>query len=195
MPRTPTTLTDVNSKKKPRIVPFWIALDDEMADYFEKLQDELENIRMRLKISPDVESFVAEELRVREEIEAFKEELRKPENSLKFVFKSIGASQYDKLVSKHQMDEERKEDLRAKGKNPDVMPYDPETFSVALVARSCIEPEGLTEEFVRDSIQGSDNYSSADFMGMYSAALDANTRQRDFALGKEFRPTGGSKKS
>lgn len=194
MARTPTTLDDINARKKPRRSYHWIITDSDLEEEFERLAGDLEQAEMRYRVSPETEAFRDEVDRLSNELDELRETVRKPENSLRFVFQALGARNYDKLVNKHQMSDDRKEELRGKGKNPDAMPYDPETFSVAIVAASMIEPEGVNEDYVKDVLQGP-TFASADFMALYSAALDCNTRHRNPDLGKGSRSTRGSRKN
>lgn len=178
-----TTVSNVNSKKKPARKVHWVPINEDLADELETVQGQLAEMRQSVTISGGSEFFTkqVEDLEAKEaELQA---ELRKPNNSLKFVFQSIGPKRYDKLVTQSQLTEERKAAIIAGGDDPEQMSFDVRLFSPKLIAASCIEPEDITEDYVRDEILDGENWTSGEVTDLYGAALEVNLRQRNVRLG------------
>lgn len=91
-------------------------------------------------------------------------------------FRSIGRKRYDELVRAHPP----KEDEKKEGEAENAWPFDFETFAVALVAASCVEPK-MTEEEVATLF---DEWNAAEATELWTAALMVNTGRRVVELGK-----------
>lgn len=183
----PIPLDHLRSQKKASTASTWLVQDLDKLDEFENLENQVVEARKRFGMFPGLEGTLEELNRLEDELKQAAEELRHPDVSIKFVFRSIGAKAYEDLVTAHPLSDEKKEELKSKGIDPDALAFDADTFAPALVAASCISHE-LTYEFVKDEIMGDDSgdWSQSDIKSLYSAALEANTRQRDVNLGKDF---------
>jgi hypothetical protein len=186
----------LRSEKKPVYETLWLAKNQDMADRYELLEDQLKNARERYALMPSMVDVLAEVNRLEGELETLRKEIRKPANSFKFVFQSIGPKKYDKLQDEHPLSEENRKKLEERGLDPNMIPFDANQFAPALVAVSCIEPK-MTLEFVKDEIQNCEDgsWSTGEFGQLYNAAIKANVRIRNINLGKEFKQTRNSTKS
>lgn len=85
-------------------------------------------------------------------------------------FRAIGNKRYDALIRAHPpvaQTKDQPEDMSG-------APYNPQTFPVALVAASCVEPE-MTEEQVTVL---RDTWNVAEYSQLWVAALTVNTSRR-----------------
>lgn len=187
----PMTMDRLRSTKKARTKSIYIPNNEELADRFEELQEKLEELRTRHRMMPDFEPAVKALTEAEDEFEKLQKELRKDGNSLKFTFRSLGPKGYDKLVNAHPVPEEKQKEYEEKGMQ---VPYDVDTFTPAIIAKCCVEPE-LTYDFVVEDIMDGDDWSMADVKQLFSAALEVNIHVRNIDLGKEFRRTISSGKS
>lgn len=184
-----TTISNVNSRKKPNRKTHYVPINQDLADQIEDIQEELAEMRGRLAVSGGSEFFQESVDRLCKQKDDLVEQLKDPKNSIKFVFQSIGPRRYDKLITASQFTEERKEEVRAQGDDPDKMSFDVRLFSPKVIAASCIEPEGLTEQYVSEEMLEGENWTSGELTDLYGAALEVNLRQRDLRLGKESAST------
>ena len=185
MPRNATTLGDLtNRRKRPRRATVWVPLDPDKGDEFVEESKLLEEYESRVALAPTIDQFVQDRDDQKAKVDELRDELRKPENSLRFVFEALAPRDYDKLLTQHQPSDERKEEMRAKGIIPEQIGFDPDTFPQALVAKCCVEPEGLTPELVDAEIVNSADFTRGDWLNMYRTVLDLNTRPREIRLGK-----------
>lgn len=171
-------------------------MDDELTLEHERLTDELLSAKARVRVTPGNEAAVSEVERLSGELRDLEAEIRTPENSIKFVFQSIGPKKYDKLQSSFPATKEQKEELEARGMDPESVSYDVQAFSAALIAECSLEPK-MDLDFVKDEIQNCTDgtWSTGDFNSLYSAAVDANLRNRSLNLGNASGRTKGSKRS
>jgi len=86
------------------------------------------------------------------------------DTEMSFLFRSIGAREWDLLVSKYPPTSAQ----RAEGQ-----PFNTETFPPALMARVCIEPALSTEEWTQ--IWESETWSRGEIGDLYSAAVNLCT--------------------
>lgn len=96
--------------------------------------------------------------------------------TVEMTFRSIGRKAYDALVLEHPpRDEDKEHDYQ----------YNPETFTPALIAASCIEPRMTLD----DALDIFDNWNGTEIMELFFAAVEVNTARRTAELGKGSGPT------
>jgi hypothetical protein len=100
--------------------------------------------------------------------------------SVQMTFRSIGRKRYDALVREYPADEKTNEEHKEQFGND--APYDADSFSVALISRSCIEPQ-MSEDQVREL---RDEWNTAEYIELYTTALEVNTQRRVADLGKAY---------
>ena len=155
-------------KKQPLERTVSIPLNDEAVRTFKDAQEALGRVQM-VK-GNETEAKAAFES-AKAALEAATVELR---------FRSIGRKRYDELVRAHPPTDEQKAEAAD-------VPYDVESFSVALIAASCIEPK-MTEAEVTEL---ADEWNVAEFMQLWMASLEVNTQRRVVELGKAWNGTHG----
>ena len=87
---------------------------------------------------------------------------------VQMTFKSIGAREYDKLVSKHPPKPEQRVDGAT---------FDMDTFAPALIAKCSVDPE-MTEADAKE-IWDSEEWSRGDLMVLFRNAVELNNRGLD----------------
>lgn len=192
----PITMDHLRSTKKPQTYTTWIVSDYNLVDEYEALTAMVEEARKRYGLFPDMEGVYPELARLEDELEELIQRMRDSENSIKFVFQSIGSKRYEDLVAAHPVTEATRKKLDEMGVEPGSLSFEVDTFAPALIAASCIEPK-LTEEFVLNEMVGGEDgaWSQSEIKQLYGAALEANVRMRNVELGKGFKKTRHSTKS
>ncbi len=147
-------------KKQPLERTVAIPLNDEAVRTFKEAGEALGRVQM---VKGDAAAAQAAFNAAKADLEAETVELR---------FRSIGRRRYDELVRAHPPTEEMK------AENPD-SPYNVDTFSVALIAASCVEPV-MTEEEVNEL---SEAWNVAEYLQLWMAALEVNTQRRVVEMG------------
>lgn len=178
MAARPATFDHLKSAKKPLERTVRIFLDDEPLAAYEEAQFELERIKHDTS-RRDEEEQAAFELKLGSAVEAVDKARQDVENAtVKMKFRSIGRKAYDALVLDNPATDEENEEHESQygGKAP----YSAENFSIALIAASCVEPK-MTKSEVREL---QENWNIAEFVELFTAALEVNTQRRVADLGK-----------
>lgn len=174
----------LRSKKKPVRKIVWVAGDSELADEVANLESGLSREEGSLSVMPEGPRREAalQEHNAKKELHAAKHaELE--ECSIKFVFQSIGRKNYEALLEQHQPTEKQVADQKAADpKTP--LEFNPETFPVALVVASIVEPDADKEELGEWLLNG-EEWNSAEFMTLFMAALEVNSTRKIFNSGKD----------
>jgi hypothetical protein len=155
-------------KKQPLERTVAIPLNDEAVRTFKEASEALGRVQM-VK-GDDTEAQAA--------FDAAKAALE--EETVELRFRSIGRKRYDDLVRAHPPTDEQKAEAAD-------VPYEVESFSVALIAASCVEPK-MTEDEVAEL---SETWNVAEFMQLWMAALEVNTQRRVVEMGKAWNGTHG----
>ncbi len=92
-----------------------------------------------------------------------------------FVFKAIGAPNYDALLLLPE--NQPSEELKKQGAD-----FDPDHFPAAIVAASCIDPEMTLEEAL--TIYNDPAWNGAELQKLFFGALEVNTELADIPLSK-----------
>jgi hypothetical protein len=90
--------------------------------------------------------------------------VRLGDDEMSFLFRSIGAKEWDLLVSKHPP---------TNAQRADGNPFNTDTFPPALMARVCVEPVLSSEEWTE--IWESDTWSRGEIGDLYAAAVNLCT--------------------
>lgn len=101
------------------------------------------------------------------------------------VFRAVGRKAYDQLVRDHPPTEEQLAEKRDPGTPTPAWNLD--TFPVALIAASCVEPAMTVEE--AQTIW--DEWNGGEIADLWMAALRANTTRRVVEMGKASNGTRG----
>lgn len=185
MPKAPLAFSDVNSKKKPNKRTCWIPTNFELSDEFDEVDGEYDQMKQLVAVSADKQGTLAAKLaEVKVRRDEIRDELRKPENSIRFVFQSVGAKTYDSIMTDSQPTDARRQEIIKEGTPSSEISYDPEEFNPAIIAASCVEPSGLTKELVISELIESDDWTTAELQVLLETALLVNLRKRNPDLGK-----------
>lgn len=125
---------------------------------------------MAMGLRDEVESIRRDVDNLKEQVEA---------ETVHCKFRSIGRKAYEDLMEAHPpTPEDFEEHAKAGGKGEPA--YSTKTFSVALIAASCVEPK-MTEAQVQELF---DRWNFAEIAPMWVAALEVNNNRRAAYLGK-----------
>lgn len=178
--KKPVTYDHLKSMKKPVLKTIRICLNSELSQALADAEGELQMAEIEAEHSPNPETAqrLADVQRRIEEARA-----AATEQSVKFVFRSIGRKTYERLVRENPPTEKQKKEAEDRGDNPDDLDWDAEKFPPLLVAATLVEPE-LTEEQVLE-IFNSDDWSSTELSILYVTAQEAQMANTIIAsLGK-----------
>lgn len=198
-------LDHLRSRKKPVSRPVWIIHNDDLADQLQSAQSDALRLRTIADQKPKETQLSSRADEAEEEVERLREELRDPDNSTKFVGRSIGRKAFDDLQNLHLPTPDQKKDAKKDGIGE--LAWNPDTFPPALILE-CVSIaylddetqeevlEPLTEDFVKEiweSAQSADGEAStwnhAEVMSLFTAAYEANQTRRVIDLGNGSRRT------
>lgn len=172
----------LKSRKKPARKSVWIAGDSELADELSDLEANLSREQQMLEVlqpGPRREVAVQTVAKLTEDVAAAKTLVR--DSSIKFVFRALGAKKYDDLLSAHPPTEEQIATMKAQGE--DNVPFNTDTFPIALIVASCIEPEMPPEE-MSDWLSG-DDWNQNEILTLFMTASQVNSMRSVVNLGKD----------
>lgn len=185
MPK-PVTLDQLRSQKKAVRRSVRLATDDEVAEVHRDAKRRLEFAKghsERNPTNPDAQD--AFSLMKKAFADAEKDMAK---HSVKFTFQAIGYRKYDALMQKHMCSDERRAELVKKlptteegAEAAKQITWDPDTFPIALIVASMIEPEGDNgdlKEWLED-----DTWNMAELNALFAAALDCNQAHGVVSLG------------
>lgn len=156
-------------KKQPLQRVIVVPLDEDAVAALEEASEAAETARMT---SPTGEA-------PPEVLEALNDAQKAVEkSSVKVLIRSIGRKRYDALLAEHPVTPEQTAEAEAEGGS--ALPYNIDTFPIALVAASCVSPE-MTEEQVAELF---DEWNAAEVNALWLTALEVNTQRRVVDLGK-----------
>lgn len=184
----PMTFDHLKSSKKPTIRKVWIALDPELADEETMLRLRRDAAKIRLEGAPDNEQYKTDFQKLQDEHDELYQQLK--EAAVCFKFKALGRRRYQELLDEHPPTPEQLEKAKAEVEgqtdqegNPLMadLPWNPDTFPDALIAKCLIEPDLSKEEIM--SLLSDDNWSSAEVLSLFETALNANAARQLINLG------------
>jgi hypothetical protein len=164
----PVTFDHLKSMKKPVTKTVRICLNSELSQALSEVEAELQMAEVEAQELPSEET-----ARHLEEVKAHHEAARAAatEQSVKFVFRSIGRKTYERLVRENPPTEQQREEAKVRGDDPDDLDWDSDRFPPILVAATLVDPE-FTEEQVFE-IFNSDDWSSTELSILYVTAQEA----------------------
>lgn len=167
-------------QKKPLTKAVRLAFDFELIENFEEARKEVKKATIGARANPTSQSIKAELEEANETLINAEAELKA--ESIEFKFRAVGRKSYERLISDHPLREENHDIVRREGQDPDTFPFDPESFPIALIAASMVEPEMSPEE--AEAWLGEDNWSSSEVEALFTAAMEVNTSFKIINLGK-----------
>lgn len=172
----PLTWDHLKSQKKAERRSVVIPLDGDLADRYTTQKFEVERLRLRAEARPD-EPEIHQRLDEQErKLEGLRAEL--DENSVEFIFKSIGRQRFEDLILSNPPTSDQRKDAKKRG---DELNFNPDTFPPSLIARSIVSPE-MDEAAVKE-MWVSDEWSSSECQALFMTALEANSSRRLVDLG------------
>lgn len=185
--KKPLTFDHLMSRKKARTETVDIVLDDELARAVTQAQMERDQAFV-FAVSNEENKAAAERLtRAEEALEEAKRVAREAEAVATFRFVAIGGNDYEELLEEHPPTEEQVAKAKEDGEEA---VFNSDTFFVALVAASCVEPE-MTEEQV-DQLTRDPRFNNAEVAALFQTALLVNSQRRRVNLGEG---SGGTQRS
>ena len=122
--------------------------------------------------APDIgDEDAVEQMRLAETIQRLEAECER--SSVTFRFRGLGRRKHSDLVAAHPPTEEQAAELAKVGMSAMV---NSESFPPALVAASCVEPEGITLEAATDAFE---TWSEGQWTLLWRACLAANQGSSD----------------
>jgi hypothetical protein len=181
MPR-PATLDHLRSGKRPVTRVERVVLDPDLAERHAEALQAFETAKLLAEAQP---ASVARGDDLRDARRALAEAEAEVEGSDAVVtmrFRSIGRVAYDELIERHPPTPDQQE--RHRRESPDAPPlaYNPDTFEVAVVAASSLEPR-LTEAEAKE-IATSPDWNGAEWVQLVLAAITVNQQRRVVEMGK-----------
>lgn len=196
----PLTLDHLQSKKKPVIRKFWLALDDEVAEAAEEARQKLAAAERRYRVMSKQDNLgegrlaEAEKNLAEAEEAAEKAEAILRENAILMKFKSIGRKKFDDLIGANPATEEQKKRVEEAGGDPSELGWNVETFAPLLVALSSYEPE-MSHDEVLKMWNDDERWNAAELGEMFNTALAANTQRRIIELVNQGNGSSGTRRS
>jgi len=175
----------LKSKKQPVRKTVWVAGDSELADEVAELETSLSREESVANVLPPESSrreAVLQTIKEKQKLlETKKAELES--TAIKFVFQSIGRKRYEALLEANpptdaQIEEQKKVDPKQS------LEFNPETFPIALIIESLVEPDVDRDE-LRHWILNGEEWNTAEFMTLFMAALEANSTRKIINSGKD----------
>lgn len=176
------TAKDLLGKKRAVTTTYTLVLDSEVADRWNAAEQALANAKLELerKQTDAARGAVADAEDVLDQI---RPELAGATMELKL--RSVGRQLYDELIEKHPATDEARKEAKKRGEQPP--PFDAESFTVALLAASLVDPE-MTEDEVQEMFD-SEQFNSAELTGLSLAAMSVNQTSKVVDIKKGFGQT------
>lgn len=171
-------------KKKAPTRSVTLVLDPDVAEAWAEAESKLDAARSDLEQGFSAERQNAVD-RAEEELEALRPEY--DEAAVELVVKGIGRPAWNALADEYSpTDKQRREARKLYGPMADQR-YNPDTFPLALLAASLVEPEMTVEEL--NELFDSDGYNDAERNMLIAAAMEVNQTSRVMSLGKGSQKT------
>lgn len=176
----PATYDHLKSMKKPNRRRIWIALDSDVAEEYEAAKTARDVAKIRHDARPGDTHASEEYVAAVERFEEVEAQLR--ENSVLFVFKSIGRPKYEKLARSFPPTQAQRDEVEDRGGDPKQLPWNTDLFPPALIAASCESPK-MTQEEATQLWNDDENWNAAELQVLFETALAANNSRRIVELG------------
>lgn len=180
----------LRSKKKPVRKTVWIAGDSELAEELSELEASLTRAKSSLDAmrqdNPRVEAALRLIENLEDELVVKKQMVR--ESSIRFVFQSIGSKAFDQMAADHPPTEEQLKAAVDSGE--DKPPFNTDTYPVALITASTIEPDMDKAELAE--WLDSPVWNSFELLTMFMACNEVNNSRKILNLGKDLTTTSNT---
>lgn len=177
--KRPVTMDHLRSKKQPTIRKVRLSMSSDVDERLNQAESEFTLAQVQLMADDEDEELKVKADQTKFALKAAQDAAM--EDSVEFVFRSMGRKQYDALVDEHPPSEASRKDALKQGGNPDQLPWDPYTFPPALLAASIVSP-ALTHEDIMELWESND-WSGNEMSELFSAALEAQQARRLVQLG------------
>jgi len=175
------TFDHLRSKKLPQEKTVTLVSDDDLADAYQEAQAKVQECRTKvaMRVTGEQASVAAEELRVAEaELAEIRTKVEKASVTLRM--RAIGRKAYQTLLEQHPPTPEQIKMIVDEGGEPGDLMFNPDTFPVALMAATCIDPP-MTLDEAREFMDEICN--NAENVTVFMAAMEVNTKRRVIDLG------------
>ena len=177
MSNRPATFDHLKSAKKPLRRTITIFLDDDTVTALAEAQNDYAEAVQKAQpegLDPAEKTELLEAISTaRQAVEA---------SSVEMTFQSIGRKKYDRLMQLYPPSDEQKAEFAKEHGEGAEPAYDADAFAAALIAASCITP-AMTEE---DVAELRDEWNTAEYVELFTAALEVNTQRRVADLGNVY---------
>lgn len=174
-----TTIDEILERKKPNRQTIWVPYDNQLAEEYQTAETDWQAAKSFATVRVDDKEAQGRLAEAEEAMNRAKEALR--EASFRFVFQAVGRKRYEELVTEHPATKEQQR--KARELRQDVPEFNEDTFPLALVAASLVEPELDVDDVKR--LWESDNFSVAEQRTLFTTAIIVNQQWRVVDLGKE----------
>lgn len=161
-------------KKKPTTKRVSILLDPDLADRLTEARNAFDLARIRYENAPQNsgrgDEFDAAQAAHDAAVEAARDQVAE------FVFRGIGRRAWERLVDDHRATKDQQDKHRRANPKTGPLEWNPETFPVAAVAASLVEPS-LTAADVQE-IWDDPDWNDAELGSLFFAALEANQQRK-----------------
>jgi hypothetical protein len=171
----------LRGKKKPVAKTVWIAGDSLLAEELSELEADLSREKSNLSTmrneNPRREAATQTVAELEAKVAAKREEVR--ESSVKFVFRALNSKVYEQLIQEYAPTDAQQAEFKQSGES---LPFNPETFPLALIVACCVEPETEPGE-LHDWLSG-DDWNQAEIMTLFMTATEVNSSRHIINMGK-----------
>ena len=171
-------IDDILAAKKPNETTYQILLEPTLRSEIEDTKRALARAQRQERGDPGLAGGNTLKLEKRlEELETKAEEL-----SVTFRFRGLGRRANDELMARpeHRPTDEQKAEFKKEGGQGELT-FNTETYPPALIAATCIEPEGMTLEKAQRLF---DDWTTGDVEGLFTAAMMACRERSSVPFGR-----------
>lgn len=175
-------LDHLRSKKKPVRKAVWIAGDSELAEELSELEASLTRAKASSEAmredNPRREAALQMTIDLEAEVAAKREEVRG--TAIKFVLQGMGSKEFDAMAAEYPPTDAQLQ--AAKDTGEDKPPFDTDTYPIALIVASTVEPEmepAELHEWLSDP-----TWNSFELLSLFMAANEVNNSRKILNLGK-----------
>ena len=176
----------LRGKKQPMMTSTWIATDQDLADEYQEAAQAVQKAEYELgrmqQAKRPAEVIAEQELKIvqlNDALEETKTALR-TNGAVKFVFKGLSPKKWDLLLAEHAPTDIQR--ARAKADGEDTLPFNPDTYPMAVIRACIVEPKMDGDELEEWLTDGS--FNAAEIQELFGKAVGANQSRRILDLGK-----------
>lgn len=168
----------LRSRKKPVRKTLWIPGDVEAVADLVAQKDEL--VRERGVYETMISKAASPDSSLVQKLEDIKDRIAEAEQfikdgSIKFVLQAMPRKEFDSLPDQHKPTAEQINAAKEQGVS-DNLPFNPDTYPMALVTACIVEPE-MDKEELAEWLSG-DEWNGPEFMTLYMGSIEVNTTRR-----------------